>query len=98
MKNWFVYIMASNFNGTLYIGVTSNLVGRVYEHKEKCHAGAFTAKYDVTRLVYFEQHTSYETAIPREKQLKRWRRAWKIELIEKDNPSWRDLYDEIRAL
>lgn len=98
MKNWFVYIMASGYKGTLYIGVTSDLVGRVYKHREKFYPKAFTSKYDVTHLVYFEQHATYETAIPREKQLKRWHREWKIELIEKENPKWRDLYDDICVL
>jgi putative endonuclease len=90
--------MASDYKGTLYIGVTSDLIGRVYKHKEKFHPKAFTSKYDINRLVYFEQHATYETAIPREKQLKRWRREWKIELIEEGNPGWRDLYNDIQLL
>ncbi len=98
MKNWFVYILANKPNGTLYIGVTSDLVKRVFEHREQLHPNSFTSKYNVARLVYFEQHATYETAIPREKQLKRWRRAWKDELINKENPEWRDLYDTICLL
>jgi putative endonuclease len=92
-KQFCVYILASKRNGTLYIGVTSQLATRVWQHKSKVAEG-FTAKYGVDKLVYYEAHGSAETAIVREKQLKKWRRAWKIELIESLNPDWRDLYEE----
>ena len=81
-------------SGTLYIGVTNNLVRRVYQHKERLAEG-FTNKYGVHRLVYFEETDDIESAIRREKRLKKWNRAWKIRLIEGSNPSWRDLYSEI---
>jgi putative endonuclease len=90
-----VYILASQKNGTLYIGVTSDLIKRIYEHKMRLEEG-FTKKYAVHRLVYFEIHDGMESAIMREKQLKKWKRQWKINLIEKENPEWNDLYDEIR--
>jgi putative endonuclease len=93
-KKFFVYIMASRRNGTLYIGVTSNLVQRVWFHKQGSIEG-FTRKYSVKKLVYFEVHEIGESAITREKQLKKWERAWKIKLIEQGNPEWRDLYDTI---
>jgi putative endonuclease len=93
-KQFCVYILASRRNGTLYIGVTSQLATRVWQHRSKVVEG-FTAKYGVDKLVYYEAHGSAESAIVREKQLKKWRRAWKIELIETLNPQWRDLYDEI---
>jgi len=86
-----VYILASQRNGTLYIGVTSDLVRRVWEHRNDLVDG-FTKRYGVHRLVYFEQHSDMATAIQREKQLKKWNRAWKIELIEKTNPEWLDLW------
>ena len=86
--------MASKKNGTLYIGVTNNLVRRVYEHKEGLFDG-FTKKYKVKNLVYFEIHNSMYEAIKREKAMKKWLRKWKIKLIEKENFDWRDLYDEI---
>jgi putative endonuclease len=94
VKHFHVYIMASRRNGTLYIGVTSDLVARVWQHKTKAVPG-FTAKYGCDRLVYFEALDSAEAAILREKRMKEWRRAWKIALIEQTNPEWRDLYDEI---
>jgi putative endonuclease len=94
MKQYFVYILASKKNGTLYIGVTSDLLGRVWQHKNKVVDG-FTKKYDVNYLVYYEQTEDVRSALAREKQLKNWKRQWKIELIEKDNPEWRDLYDEM---
>ena len=93
MKSYFVYILASARNGTLYIGVTNNLERRMYEHSHHLQPG-FTDTYNVTRLVYFEETSSVEAAIAREKQLKNWRRAWKLELIEKQNPEWRDLADD----
>ena len=89
-----VYILASRPRGTLYIGVTSNLVQRVWHHKNDLVAG-FTKRYRVHTLVWYEAHESMENAITREKMLKKWNRAWKIELIEKGNPSWKDLYHEI---
>ena len=93
-KPGYVYILASERNGTLYIGVTSDLVGRIFQHRTGV-TGGFTAKHRVTRLVYFEVHVDIEMAISREKQLKKWRRRWKLELIEQENPSWRDLWSEI---
>ncbi|HSV30313.1 MAG TPA: GIY-YIG nuclease family protein [Candidatus Omnitrophota bacterium] len=88
-----VYILASARNGTLYIGVTSDVLKRVWEHKNDV-ADGFTKRYHVHDLVYAEFHDTMDAAILREKQVKRWARAWKIELIEKTNPSWHDLYDE----
>ena len=93
-KNSYVYILASQRNGTLYIGVTSDLIRRVYEHKTKLVKG-FTAKYGVTQLVYFEEFDDIYLAIHREKRLKEWPRKWKLNLIEQENPGWRDLYTEI---
>ncbi|HEX3140940.1 MAG TPA: GIY-YIG nuclease family protein [Rhizobacter sp.] len=89
-----VYLLASQRNGTLYIGVTSNLVKRLWEHKNNVVEG-FTEKYGVHRLVYFELHDMMTAAIQREKQLKKWNRAWKISLIEKTNPEWNDLWPNI---
>ena len=94
MKNYYVYILASKRNGTLYIGITSNLIRRIYEHKEKIFKG-FTLKYDVNKLVYYEQYQDVTIAIKREKRLKEWKRKWKLHLIEKNNPYWKDLYYEI---
>lgn len=90
-KQYYVYILASGRNGTLYIGVTSDLIKRVYEHKNNLVEG-FTRKYDVHDLVYYEVTESIESAINREKQMKKWNRAWKIRVIEKENPEWKDLY------
>jgi putative endonuclease len=95
-KQFFVYIMANKRNGTLYVGVTSNLVQRVWQHKENAVEG-FTHQYGVKTLVYFEPHESAESAITREKQMKKWRRAWKVGLIEEKDPEWRDLYNTIIA-
>jgi len=89
----YVYIVASQKRGTLYIGVTSNLEQRIYEHREGLTKG-FTSRYGCTRLVWYEEHISIGTAIRREKSLKRWYRDWKIKLIEDFNPEWRDLYEE----
>jgi putative endonuclease len=89
-----VYILASKIGGTLYIGVTNDLVRRVYQHREGA-AESFTKKYHVHRLVYFEQHSDIEAAIQREKRLKKWNRTWKIRLIEENNPNWSDLYPGI---
>jgi putative endonuclease len=93
-KAYCVYILASARNGTLYIGATSDLVKRVYEHKTGA-ADGFTRKYAVHCLVWFEQHESALGMVTRERQLKEWKRAWKVELIEAANPTWRDLYGEI---
>ncbi len=89
-QQYYVYILASDLGGTLYVGVTSALLNRLYEHREG-RGSAFTAKYGVHRLVYFEIHEEIEQAIKREKQIKRWKRAWKISLIEERNPNWDDL-------
>ena len=89
---YYVYIMASRPNGTLYIGMTSNLARRVYEHKKNMNEG-FTKKYGVHRLVYYEHTNDVNAAITREKQMKKWKRQWKINLIEKENPEWEDLYE-----
>jgi putative endonuclease len=89
-----VYIMASKKNGTLYVGVTSNLVKRIWEHKNNMVEG-FTKRYGVHQLVWYELHASMESALAREKRLKDWKRAWKLELIEKKNPDWQDLYSTI---
>jgi len=93
-KTFYTYIMASKRNGTLYIGVTKDLIKRVWEHKHGFVDG-FTNKYKIKNLVYFEQHTTIMNAIHREKRLKEWKRQWKLGLIEKHNPNWNDLYDEI---
>ena len=92
--SYFVYILASRRNGTLYIGVTNDLVRRMTEHKGKFVPG-FTRKYGVDKLVYFEEYASILEARAREYTLKRWARAWKIELIEQANPQWRDLTDDL---
>ena len=94
MKTFYVYILASKRNGTLYTGVTSDLVKRAWEHREK-HIDGFTKEYGVHRLVWYEVHGSADSAIAREKRIKKWRRAWKLALIEKENPHWKDLYEEI---
>jgi len=91
---YYVYCMASRRNGTLYIGVTNDLVRRVYQHKSKA-VGGFTSTYGVDLLVWYECYDDPINAITREKELKKWRRAWKLALIEKMNPTWTDLYDEI---
>ena len=93
-SQYYVYLLASKRNGTLYLGVTSNLIKRVYEHKNNLVSG-FTQKYKVHNLVYYETTDDINSAITREKQLKRWKGAWKIGLIEKSNPEWRDLYIEL---
>ena len=89
-----VYILASQTRGTLYVGVTSDLLKRVREHKEGTYSG-FTKRYGIARLVWYEVHGSMESAIKREKQIKKWDRIWKVELIEKMNSDWRDLFDEV---
>ena len=93
-KQYYVYILASRKNGTLYIGITSDLVKRVWEHKEKA-VKCFTSKYGIEKLVYYEIFDDPENAIKREKRLKEYKRQWKIDLIEKGNPEWKDLYEEI---
>jgi len=95
IKQPYVYILASKKNGVLYIGVTSNLIQRIWQHKNK-QAEGFTKKYNVHTLVYYEQHEVMETAITREKQMKKWKRDWKVKLIEKDNPQWEDLWLKIQ--
>lgn len=94
MKQPCVYILASQRNGTVYVGVTSDIVRRVHQHRTG-ETGGFARKYGVQRLVYVEFHSAMTEAIRREKQIKEWRRAWKLALIEKENPGWRDLYDDL---
>ena len=94
MNQYYVYILASKRNGTLYTGVTNDLIRRVTEHKNGQVEG-FTKKYQVNQLVFYEDTNDIDTAITREKQLKRWKRAWKLRLIEESNPEWRDLYPDI---
>ena len=96
-KDYYVYILASKRNGTLYIGVTANLIKRVWEHKNKVVDG-FTGKYNVDKLVFYEQYRDPDNAIRREKRLKKYNRKWKLDLIEKSNPHWKDLYGEISGL
>ncbi|HNU72977.1 MAG TPA: GIY-YIG nuclease family protein [Thermodesulfobacteriota bacterium] len=95
--SYYTYILTSKKNGTLYVGMTNDLIRRVYEHKNKIHEKSFSARYNVVRLIYFEVLDSPEAAIVREKQLKNLVRRKKISLIEQDNPEWRDLYDEISS-
>jgi putative endonuclease len=94
MEDYFVYILASKRNGTLYTGVTNNLLKRVDEHKNNLIPG-FTSKYNAHTLVYYERYSDIYDAIAREKRLKKWKRAWKLELIEKSNPNWQDLYGNL---
>lgn len=93
MGTYFVYILASQRNGTLYTGVTNNLFRRVWEHRNN-EGVSFTRKHKVHRLVWFEEHGDINRAIYREKRIKRWKRDWKLRLIESENPNWTDLYDE----
>ena len=93
MVPYYVYILANKRNGTLYIGVTNSIARRTLEHRESPN-DSFTRKYGTTMLVYVEPHEQITNAIQREKQLKNWRRAWKLDLIEKDNPDWRDLFND----
>jgi putative endonuclease len=95
-KAFCVYILASARNGTLYIGVTSNLIQRIWQHKEGI-IGGFSKEHDVKQLVWYEQHESAESAIQREKQIKKWKREWKVRLVETENPYWNDRYSEIVA-
>ncbi len=90
MKSYFVYIITNKENGVLYIGVTNDLHRRIYEHKNKLIKG-FSSKYSLDKLVYFEETGDIQSALNREKQLKKWNRSWKIELIERYNPEWKDL-------
>ena len=94
MKTYYVYILASKRNGTLYTGITNDLARRVIEHKSGLIKG-FTKKYSVNKLVYFESTNDVNAAILREKRLKKWKRQWKIELIEKSNPDWKDLSKDL---
>ena len=94
MKTYYIYILASKRNGTLYIGITNDLTRRVFEHKTGLVNG-FTKKYSVNKLVYFESTSDVNAAILREKRLKKWKRQWKIELIEKSNPDWNDLSERL---
>lgn len=95
-KRFWIYIVADKPYGTLYLGVTSDLARRAYEHRQGLYAG-FTQKYGLKQLVYYEEHSSAEAAIEREKKLKKWKRQWKIQLIDKLNPTWRDLYLDLNA-
>ena len=94
-KYYYIYVLVSKRNGTLYIGVTNNLLNRSFQHKIKENKSSFTAKYKVDKLVHYEIFADIREAIAREKQLKRWNRKWKIELIEKENPTWRDLFNDL---
>jgi len=93
-KNYYVYILASERNGTIYVGVTNDLKRRIHEHKNNLTKG-FTEKYNIHNLVYYEETNDVNVAIEREKNLKNWKRKWKIELIEKQNSNWNDLYDNL---
>ena len=90
--NFYLYILASCQKGTLYIGITNNILNRNFQHKIKYDKNSFTAKYNVDKLVYYETYQYIQDAIQREKQMKAWKRQWKINLIEKENPEWRDLF------
>jgi putative endonuclease len=94
MKQYYVYILCSKRNGTLYTSITSDIIKRIYEHKNNLIEG-FSQKYNVHRIVWYEIHETADAAISREKQIKVWKRQWKLRLIEKDNPEWNDLYDNI---
>ena len=94
-KHAYVYIMASNKMGTIYIGSTTDLVGRIFEHKNKVYPKSFTAKYNCNKLVYYEQYENTKIMVRRERELKKWNRNWKIRLIIKNNPEWKDLYPDV---
>ena len=96
MAEYYVYILASRPGGAIYVGVTNDLIRRVYEHKNGLAEG-FTKHYGIDRLVYFEQYSDVHAALQREKNMKHWPRAWKTRLIAQENPTWRDLYEEIAA-
>jgi len=89
---YFVYILASERNGTLYIGVTNNLFSRSFQHKLKINPDSFTAKHNINKLVYYETYQYIQDAIQKEKQLKKWNRLWKLRIIEENNPTWKDLF------
>lgn len=91
----FIYIITNKKDGVLYIGETKRLKTRIYQHKTKVHPNTFSARYNLDKLVYFEEYKTEKEAKLREKQMKKWNRAWKIELIEKSNPDWKDLYEEL---
>ena len=93
--NYYVYILSNKLNTTIYVGVTRDLVRRMYEHRHKLDPNSFTAKYDIHKLVYFEYTTDVRAAIEREKQIKSWKRARKNQLVEGQNPQWADLYETI---
>ncbi|HJD55357.1 MAG TPA: GIY-YIG nuclease family protein [Rickettsia endosymbiont of Pyrocoelia pectoralis] len=93
MKEYYVYILSNKCNGTLYVGVTSDIIKRIWQHKQKIIKG-FTTKYDIDKLVYFEQFNDINLAIGREKRLKEYKRKWKLDLINSSNPNWEDLYVE----
>ena len=93
--SYYVYMLASDRNGTIYIGVTNNLVIRIEQHKTRFIRRCFTNKYNVDKLVYYEKYTDIFRALYKEKQIKKWKRKWKIELIEKDNYEWNDLYNSL---
>src|SRR5262245_35297183 len=96
-KIYFIYILTNRIRGVLYLGMTSDLPGRMWEHRERVFDG-FTKKYGITRLVYYEMHMDPAVAARREKLLKRWRRQWKIKLVEASNPGWRELFEEVCEL
>jgi putative endonuclease len=93
---YYVYVLSSRKNGTLYIGITNDIARRVWEHRQGT-GSRFVKRYGITRLVYLEPHDDIERAIQREKTMKEWSRAWKVRLIEKDNPEWEDLYDRMNG-
>jgi putative endonuclease len=92
--SYYVYILASRRDGAIYVGITNDLVRRIYEHRTKAVPG-FTSKYNITLLVWFEAYDDPISAITREKELKKWKRSWKVQLIEAENPKWSDLYETI---
>ncbi len=96
MKQFYVYVLSNRRNGTLYTGVTSDLLKRVYEHKNDLIDG-FSKRYGIHNLVWYEMHETAESAINREKQIKKWQRKWKLELIDRSNPLWVDLYEKLTA-
>jgi putative endonuclease len=92
--SYYVYILASRKDGAIYVGITNDIARRIYEHRIKAVRG-FTSKYNITRLVWFEIYDDPISAISREKELKKWKRAWKVQLVEAQNPQWNDLYESI---